>query len=54
MSSSINHNSKPCIVVGAGKMGLLHGALAHRTEGLDVAGIVDSSFQSRMILRELV
>ena len=51
MPSSINLDSKPCIVVGAGKMGLLHGALAQRTEGLDVMGIVDSSFQSRMIAK---
>ena len=41
----------PCVIVGAGKMGLLHGALANRHELLEVVGMVDSSFQSRMVAK---
>ena len=32
-------------------MGLLHGALANRHELLEVVGMVDSSFQSRMVAK---
>ena len=41
----------PCVIVGAGKMGLLHGALANRHELLEVVGMADSSFQSRMVAK---
>ena len=41
--------NKQCIIIGAGKMGLLHGALANRHEYLTVVGVVDPSWQSRMV-----
>ena len=42
---------KNCLIVGCGKMGLLHGALANRVDKLGVSGLVDSSFQSRFVAR---
>ena len=40
-----------CLIVGGGKMGLLHGALINRVSGLRVSGIVDPSFQSRSVAK---
>jgi len=43
--------SPHCIIVGSGKMGLLHGALANISPKLDVVAIVEPSFQSRMVTK---
>ena len=40
-----------CIIVGAGKMGLLHGALVEKSGRGRVAAIIDTSAKSRLIAK---
>ena len=40
-----------CIVIGVGKMGLLHGALANMHQDAELVAIVDPSAQSRLVAR---
>ena len=40
-----------CIIVGAGKMGLLHGALVEKSGRGRVAAVIDTSFKSRLIAK---
>ncbi len=47
----MKRNCVDCLIVGGGKMGLLHGALINRVSGLRVSGIVDPSFQSRSVAK---
>ena len=40
-----------CIIIGTGKMGLLHGALIEKSGRGRVSAVIDTSFKSRLIAR---
>ena len=41
----------PCIIVGAGKMGLLHGSLIEKSERGTVISIVDNSIGAQIVVK---